>query len=172
MASYNTTLILLDEREDTKNFLFLFHEQLKSLGILIEKENSFLVYNEKKNHIEPSPIELTEDISDFEIINLLSQWKGLGILEYSHPDIEFIFSINYLSWDGIHIEGIDITAIDSFLLDDIISKKFNNIIFKIIKFLNYEIVVGNISNLDLTEDLESIKKIIRKKSFEIDSRTW
>lgn len=174
MGSFNNTLILLKNNKNAKEFLVDFHEKLLKINISFERNWRKIIFNDKRNGEEKKSVEFEDFHTDKEIIHLLCSWYGLGLLSYTNTDVEFPFSINYISWDDKHLQGIEI----SYKLS---AENYNNreniknkIILKIIGFVDAELAVGSIGNCEddfrADLDLEYNLKYIENKRFDIDTR--
>lgn len=79
MGSYNTTLILFKEKQDPRTFLFDFHQKIKNINILLEKDDyRRIIFNDKRDGKEQESIELDKSMTDENIIDLVCSWGGLG----------------------------------------------------------------------------------------------
>jgi hypothetical protein len=177
MSSFDVTLFLLKEKKEPRSFMIDFNEKLKSINVLLEKNDyEIIVFNDSRNEEEKEHIYLNESMTDEEIIDWVCSWKGLGLLSYRHPDFSMPLSINYLSWDDEYLYGFDV----GFASTDTVFKKekHEKLMAKISEFIDYEYIVGNVENLDLPgnniglQSLDKIKELILNNSFKIDSRTW
>jgi len=108
-------------------------------------------------------------------VDLICSWKGLGLVTYRHPDFRLEVDINYLTWDDKLLRGFVI----SFAGSDMVYKQDiqKKLISEISEFVDYEYIVGDISNVSrnyirMEESLDKIKEQILNNTFEIDSKTW
>lgn len=176
MGYFNLTLVLFKEKKHPKTFLVDFHKKLKTISIILEKDDyEIIVFNDSIQGEEKEPIELNESMTDEDVINLVCFWKGLGMLSYRHPNFRYAFSINYLTWDDKFIDGFDIGFYSSEFRTNEDDKNHRKIISEIGNLVEYECIVGDIGNvsnhyIDLKQDLTKIKEIIKNKTFDIDSR--
>lgn len=177
MSSFDMTLFLLKEKKEPKSFMIDFNEKLKSINVLLEKNDyEIIVFNDSRDEEEKEHIYLNESMTDEEIIDFVCSWKGLGLISYRHPDFRMPLSINYLTWDDEYLYGFDV----GFASNDTVFKEeqHKKLMIEISEFIDFEYVVGNIDSLDLPgEDigllsLDKIKEQILSKSFKIDSRNW
>lgn len=177
MSSFDTTLFLLKEKKEPKSFMIDFNEKLKSINVLLEKNDyEIITFNDSRNEEEKEHIDLNESMTDEEIIDLVCSWKGLGLISYRHPDFRMPLSINYLTWDDEYLYGFDV----GFASNDTVFKEeqHEKLMTKISEFVDYEYVVGDMYSLDLPGgdvgllSLDEIKGLIQNKSFKIDSRNW
>jgi hypothetical protein len=177
MSYFDGTLVLLKEKQEPKSFMIDFHEKLKSIDVMLVKdEYEIIAFNDSRSEEEKEPIRLNESMTDEHIIDLVCSWKGLGLLSYRHPDFKFQLGVNYLTWDDKYIYGFEI----SFAGNDLVyegSDKQKDLIFKISKFIDYQYIVGDIGNtsknyISMEKSLDEIKEHILNNSFKIDSRTW
>ncbi|NIF06634.1 hypothetical protein F3J23_14385 [Chryseobacterium sp. Tr-659] len=175
MGSYNTTLVLLKEKQHPKTFLSNFHKKIKDINVVLEKdEYQRIIFNDKRNEEEKEPIELDKLMSDEDIIDLLCSWGGFGLLSYRHNDVEFALYINYLSWDDQFIEGIEVSFKETHKNYINKNKIKDDVIIKIANCIDYKLVVGSIGdsedNFRMDLDLEYNLKYIENKKFDIDIR--
>ncbi|MEJ5102690.1 hypothetical protein [Chryseobacterium sp. MYb328] len=176
MSSFDETLVLLKEKKDPKLFIMDFNEKLKSIDVLLGRHRSVVViFHDTQTEEEKEYIELDEPVADEYVIDLLCSWKGLGFLSYRHPDFELGLGISYLTWDDEHIYGFLI----SFAGNDVMFEgavKQKELILKISQLIDYEYIVGDVSDTfrkNITEEnLDTIKNLILHNSFTIDSRIW
>jgi len=174
MASYNETFILLKKPIDPKAFLLGFHQKLKALSCVLEKDDSnFISFNDARNGEEKEILYLNETMSDSEIIEELYSWKALGCLSFRHPDFSFELTIDYRTWDDKNLYGFNIAFNNKDVLRN--REKHRLFIFEISNAIDYKYIVGDIypdSNtyLNLALTLDAIEEMIRKQKFEIDYR--
>lgn len=174
MSSFDITLFLLKEKKEPKLFMIDFNEKLKSINVLLEKNDyEIIVFNDSRNEEEKEHMYLNESMSDEQIIDMVCSWKGLGLISYRHPDFSMPLSINYLTWDDKYLDGFSV----GFASNDTIFKEeqHEKLMTEISEFIDYEYVVGNIDSLDWNIELlslDKIKELMLNNSFKIDSRTW
>jgi len=108
-----------------------------------------------------------------EVLRLLSEWPGLGLLSYRHPLFNFPVTINYHTWGDAGIDGFTI----SFNGKELLSKEKikEQLILDIISLVDYQYAVGDIgrqssSYLDLAQSLSAIIESIEEGKFEMDFR--
>lgn len=177
MSYFDETLILLKEKKEPKLFIMDFNEKLKSIDVLLEKdEYEIIVFNDTRNEEEKEYVELEESMTDEQIVDLVCSWKGLGLLLYRHPDFRRQIGINYLTWDDQYIHGFEVSFSNKDLAFEVTDKQ-KELILKIAQFIDYEYIVGDIGNvsknyISMGKSLEEIKEHIMNHSFTIDSRTW
>jgi hypothetical protein len=177
MSNFDETLILLKEKKEPKLFIMDFNEKLKSIDVVLEKdEYEIIVFNDTRNEEEKDYVELDESMTDEQVTDLICSWKGLGLLLYRHPDFRFQVGINYLTWDDQYLHGFEISFSDKDLTFEGTDKQ-KELILKISQFIHYEYIVGDVGNasrtyISMKESLEGIKEHIMNNSFTIDSRTW
>lgn len=174
MGYFNTTLVLLKKTETPEVFLLNFHEKLKAIGVILQKSNDeIIVFNDSCSGQEKEPFQLNESLSDIDIIHKMTEWKSLGLLSYRHPNFNFAFTINYLTWDDTFIYGFDIGFYSKEFKTTLDTIKHRDFITQISNVIDYEFIVGDIGNvsedyIDLKQSLPAIKEIIKNKSFDID----
>ncbi|MFZ4929413.1 hypothetical protein [Chryseobacterium sp. Mn2064] len=175
MGIFNSTLILLKEKKAPASMILELNENLKSIGILLQKSDyARIIFNDSRNEEEKEPITLQKSHTDEEVIGLLSSWKGLGLLSYRHINIEFPFLINYISWDDQYLQGLEISyqlSAENYTNRDHIK---DDILLKIIEFINPLLAVGSIGNSEdefrVDLGLEYNLDYIKNKKFDIDIR--
>lgn len=78
MSSFDMTFFLLKEKKKPKSFMIDFNEKLKSINVLLEKNDyEIIVFNDSRDEEEKEHIDLNESMTDEEIIDLVCSWKGL-----------------------------------------------------------------------------------------------
>ncbi len=160
MSYFENILFLLKKEQDPKSFLIDFHQKLHSLGITIDRDHSYVVFNDLKNEEEQEPAEIPENASDEEILKELYSWKGLGLLGYFRDGMDFYFSINYLSWDDAQIQGFDVGVQASFISYVNERKRFDQfkqLIVDLAEVTEYEFFAGDLYGLDPLPDYKLIR---------------
>lgn len=176
MSYFDETLFLLKEGKEPKSFISDLNKKLNSINVVLQRSDYVvLVFNDCRNEEEKEPIWLDNSTTEEEVVDLICSWKGLGLLTYRHPDFRLEVDINYLTWDDKHLRGFAL----SFAGSDMIYKQDiqKKLISEISEFVDYEYIVGDISNVSknyirMEESLDKIKEQILNNTFEIDSRTW
>lgn len=177
MSYFDETLILLKEKKEPRSFIMDFNEKLKSINVLLGRHGSVvIIFHDTQNEEEKEYIELEKPVADEVVIDLICSWKGLGFLSYRHPDFELGVGISYLTWDDEYIDGFLISFAGREVMFENADKQ-KELILKIAQFIDYEYVVGDVSDTfgkyNITqESLDTIKNLILHHSFTIDSRTW
>lgn len=174
MGWSDITLVLLNERQMPKSFLRDLHNKFEEINLVLEIDNyEFIVFNDTQDEKIKDPINLNNSMSVDEVISLICDWPGLGLLNYTHPKFKFSISINYRSWDDKLVDGFTI----GFNGHEMIYKEKikEQLILDIINLVHYKYVVGNIDNIsntyiDVRESLSLIIKQIENQKFEIDIR--
>ncbi|MCS4301036.1 hypothetical protein [Chryseobacterium sp. BIGb0232] len=177
MSNFDETLVLLKEKKDPKSFIMDFNEKLRSVDVLLEKdEDEIIVFNDTRHEEEKDYVELDESMTEEQVIDLICSWKALGLLSYRHPDFRLQIGINYLTWDDQSLHGFEISFSDKDLAFDGTDRQ-TELILKISQLIDYEYIVGDVGHasrnyISMEESLEKIKEHIMSNSFTIDSRTW
>lgn len=177
MSNFDETLILLKVKKEPKSFIMDFNEKLKSIDVLLEKdEDEIIVFNDTRNEEEKDYVELEGLMTDEQVVDVICSWKGLGLLSYRHPDFRLQIGINYLTWDDQYLHGFEVSFSDNDLSYDGADKQ-KELILKMSQFIDYEYIVGDVGNasknhISMEESLERIKEHILNNSFRIDSKTW
>ncbi|REC62502.1 hypothetical protein DRF65_10440 [Chryseobacterium pennae] len=177
MSNFDETLVLLKEKKDPKSFIIDFNEKLRSVDVLLEKdEDEIIVFNDTRHEEEKDYVELDESMTEEQVIDLICSWKALGLLLYRHPDFRLQIGINYLTWDDQSLHGFEISFSDKDLAFDGTDRQ-KELILKISQLIDYEYIVGDVGHasrnyISMEESLEKIKEHIMSNSFTIDSRTW
>ncbi|KAB7531038.1 hypothetical protein F8C76_05945 [Flagellimonas olearia] len=135
------------------------------------EDGEFICYNDTRSGDEKEITDLYNGMKTEDVLRLLSQWPGLGILSYRHPSFSHYVTINYLTWDDNLINGFSIGFNGKEVCLDPKKKQSELLINKISQFVDYRFVVGNIYNvIDTSNRLSRIVKYIEKTTFEFDKR--
>ncbi len=176
MGWFDVTLVILDKPQDRDSFLPLFNERLKSIDVkLCIEDGEFICYNNTRSGEEREITDLYNGMKTEDVLMLLAQWPGLGILCYHHPNFSHYITLDYLTWDDNLIYGFTIGFNGKEVCLDQKKNQSRLLIEEIIQLIDYKCVVGNIDNVSNTyintsDELSSILGYIEKTTFEFDKR--
>lgn len=176
MGWFDVTLVILEKAQNRNSFLSSFNEHLMTIDVKLDiEEGEFICYNDTQAGEEKEVTDLHNRMKTEDVLTLLSQWPGLGILSYRHPGFSHYITINYLTWDDNLIYGFTIGFNGKEVCLDPKKQQSRLLIDKICQLVNYRCAVGNIDNIsdtyiDTSSELSSILKYIEKTTFELDKR--
>lgn len=177
MGWFDVTFIILKDAQERKSFLTTFHTKLAKLNVHLDiDEGEFICYNDTRSGEEKEITDLSKDMSVEDVIDLLSEWPGLGILSYRHPDFSHYVTINYLTWDDKHIHGFTIGFNGKEVCLSPKQEKSIELINQLSELVDCKYVVGSIDDdpgIDFNDDLPEIVKYIEQTKFKkIDKRKY
>lgn len=176
MGWFDVTQVILEKAQDRNTFLSSFNNRLMSLDIKLDIEDGeFIGYNDTNSGEEKEITDLDDGMKTEDVLKLLSQWPGLGILSYRHPNFLHYITIDYLTWDDNLVYGFTIGFNGKEVCLDPKKKQSRLLINEISQLVDYRCVVGNIDNVSSTyintsNKLSSILEYIEKTTFEFDKR--
>jgi hypothetical protein len=177
MGWFDVTLVLLKERQNSKSLLLNLHRKFETINLVIEIDDDvFIVFNDTRDGREKEIAHLNSSMSVDKVLSLLCDWPGLGLLSYRHPKFKFPITLNFHTWADELIDGFTIGFNGHEVLSKEKEKEKEQIIFDIIRFVDYKYAVGDIGNvsdtyINLEQPLSTIIKYIENKKFEMDIRS-
>lgn len=172
MGWFDVTFVLLKEKQVPLSFLLDLHKKFSTIHLALEiDDDEFIVFNDTQNGSEKENIDLNNAMLHEEVIRLLCDWQGLGLLSYRHPAFNFPITLNYLTWDDTFLGGFTI----GFNGHEVSAKqnKKEQLIKAIISLVDYQFAIGDIGDIYIGsgENLSEILRYIENQKFEIDLRS-
>ena len=167
MGWSNSTLFLLKEKQNPKDFVTELIEKLKTIGWQLALREESVCYTDSISREEKESVYLEEETSEQEIIDLLVSWKGLGALVFWVPEFEFSVVVDFISWDDVSLEGFSVECNGKDNLFFSAPEKHKNIIYKISEFVQFKLVVGDVENYSIHYNLPVILEKAKENHFEI-----
>lgn len=169
MGWFDQTLIILNEEQERNHFLASFHMNLASLNLKLDiGDDDFICYNDTRSGEEKDCENLSERMNSEDVLKLLSEWSGLGILSYRHPNFSHCVTIDYLTWNDNQVQALVIGFNGKEVGFGSKEEKSLELIHQISELVAFKCVVGNIYDdvsIDFNRDLSDILEYIRQTKF-------
>ena len=168
MSDLHTILFILERAEKKEVLLTKCHKALLHSDCQMEKEDSFITFNDGPNGESEDVLFLDDSFTDDYVLELLSDWNFLGSLDYSHNKLNVIISINYVTFDLTSVQIFDFGVPKTIIRNEMFEKSYREFLIKFTSEVGVSRFCYDVGHLDYTKDLNYVLSQLNDKKFEFD----